>query len=462
VKRRPSIAIRLALGLTAGMALLWVGAGAISVGVMQRELHEAYDDSLQQSAERLLQLAVHELRERHDVGRLIVGDDGDIDGDEGDDDAGNVRRPVPHDPSFTYLIRDPTSQVILRDRHASDLVVPSDTPAGFGELDTQRIFSLTEQRSGYSIVVVETSDRRLTGLRDSIAALGLPLLALLPLMAGGIWLAMRLALRPLEVLRRDIALRDSRNLEPLLSDGHPVELAPIAEAVGGLLTRLKSALDAERSFAARSAHELRTPIAGALAQTQQLAAELASGPGSARLREIEAALKRLAALSEKLLQMARIEAGFAKVDREIDLLPVLTMVIGDINAGSIWRGRVQFDGGPANLVAPIDPDAFAIAVRNLVENALKHGEQDSPVLVRVDDSGTVCVRNSGVVVGAAELARLGQPFVRGATTADGSGLGLSIARSILEQAGGLLVLSSPAPGAADGFEASMVLPNTRH
>src|SRR5690606_20027179 len=176
-------------------------------------------------------------------------------------------------------------------------------------------------------------------LMDAISALGLPLLALLPLMAGGVWLAMRLALRPLEVLRRDIGKRDSRNLQPLLSDGHPAELAPIAEAVEALMSRLKSALDAERSFAARSAHELRTPIAGALAQTQQLAAELGNGPGATRLVEIEAALKRLATLSEKLLQMARIEAGFAKSDVETDLLPVLTMVVRDINASIIWHDR---------------------------------------------------------------------------------------------------------------------------
>ncbi len=182
----------------------------------------------------------------------------------------------------------------------------------------------------------DSSDRRVTALRDSIAALGWPLLALIPLIAGGVWLAMRLALRPLEALRLDIAQRDSRNLEPLRSDGHPVELAPIADAVAALLERLKLDLDAERAFAARSAHELRTPIAGALAQTQQLADELEGTPGVRRVREIEAALKRLSTMSEKLLQMARIEAGFAKLDREIDLLPALNMVIGDINASSIW------------------------------------------------------------------------------------------------------------------------------
>lgn len=462
MKRHPSIAVRLALGLTAGMALLWMGAAAISVGVMQQELNEAYDDSLQQSAQRLLPLAVHDLRERRDLGRLVVGEDSDDAEDEDGGDSSDLGgRPAPHDSSFTYLVADRNGQIVLRDEHAGALSVPADLPDGFADIDGRRSFSLTDQRTGLSIVVVETSDRRVTGLRDGIAALGLPLLGLLPLMAGGVWLAMRLALRPLERLRQDIGRRDSRNLQPLPFDSHPAELAPIAQAVGALLSRLKSALDAERSFAARSAHELRTPIAGALAQTQQLAAELGNGPGAARLAEIEAALKRLATLSEKLLQLARIEAGFAKADLDTDVLPVLTMVAGDINASTLWRNRVRIEAEPTELMAPIDPDAFAIAARNLIENALKHGAQDCPVHIVVDGEGSVRVRNAGSVVDEAEMARLGQPFVRGDTTAAGSGLGLSIARSILEQAGGHLWFSSPASGAHDGFEAIMDLPRAR-
>ncbi|UJW85009.1 sensor histidine kinase [Devosia sp. SL43] len=456
--RRPSIALRLALGLTTGMALLWIGAAAISVSVMQHELNEAYDDSLEQSAQRLLPLAVHDLRERGDGGRLVGGaynEGGDDDDrpDAGDGPAGSV----PHDSSFTYVVFDSQGVIMLRDQQAADFALPADLPEGFADIDGQRTFGLTD-RNGFSILIVETSDRRLNGVMDAISALGFPLLALLPLMAGGVWLAMRLALRPLEALRRDIAKRDSKNLEPLLSDGHPAELAPIAEAVGALMSRLKSALDAERSFAARSAHELRTPIAGALAQTQQLAAELGNGPGAARLVEIEAALKKLAKLSEKLLQLARVEAGFARSDREADLLPVLNMVVHDFNASTLWHDRVHVDAAGGGVVAAIDPDAFAIALRNLIENALKHGAAGQPVQVIAAAAGAVRIVNQGGLVGAADLARLGQPFARGDTAADGNGLGLSIARSILEQAGGSLSLQSPASGAMDGFEAVMVLP----
>lgn len=456
MSRRPSIALQLALGLSAGMALLWVGAASISVAVMQRELNEAYDDSLRESALRLLPLAVHDLRERdHGIERLIVGAEQE-DGDGDDDD--HPRSGVAHDASFTYLVRDGDGALVLRDEHAPDDIAVS-SPAGFGEMNGQRTFTLADPRSGYSIVIIELSDRRITAFRDSIAALGLPLLALIPLIAGGVWLAMRLALRPLQALRRDIAQRDSRNLEPLRSDRHPVELAPIAEAVGALLERLKAALDAERAFAARSAHELRTPLAGALAQTQQLAEELANKPGIERVREIEAALKRLSQLSEKLLQLARIEAGFARTDDEIDQMPVLNMVIRDINAGTAWRDRVQFDPGAATrLPASIDPDALAIVVRNLIENGLKHGSPSAPVRVFVVPSGALHIQNEGPPLDAAELAQLGQPFVRGGTTADGSGLGLSIARGIIEQAGGRLTLHSPIDGKDDGFDAVVDLP----
>ena len=67
------------------------------------------------------------------------------------------------------------------------------------------------------------------------------------------------------------------------------------------------------------------------------------------------------------------------------------------------------------------PDAFAIAVRNLVGNALRHGARDSPVPILRDEGGIVHVCIAGGQLDAAALARLGQPFVGRATTADGSG-----------------------------------------
>ena len=70
----------------------------------------------------------------------------------------------------------------------------------------------------------------------------------------------------------------------------------MADAVASLIERLRAALDAERAFAANSAHELRTPIAGALAQTQRMIVELGDAKDRRRAREVEATLKRLSTL----------------------------------------------------------------------------------------------------------------------------------------------------------------------
>lgn len=177
------------------------------------------------------------------------------------------------------------------------------------------------------------------------------------------------------------------------------------------------------------------------------------------MREIEAALKRLSQLSEKLLQLARIEAGFATAENEIDQLPVLGMVVRDINATTAWRDRVVFDPGAAtSLLAAIDPDGLAIVVRNLIENGLKHGDPTTKVRVFIGPRHTLHIQNDGTALDPTELARLGRPFVRGGTTAEGSGLGLSIARGIIEQAGGRLTLNSPIASSASGVEAVIELP----
>lgn len=439
--KRPSIAWRLAIGLSLMTGILWLGATSIAGFVVYNELGEAFDQSLEQSAYRLLPLAVHRLREP----------------EEGDEEL-RIEGEESEDQFFSYAVLRPSGAVVVRGNDVPDEILTGDIRDGFADIDGRRAFSLTERRSKFRIIVFERTEHRATALAQSLGGLLWPLAALLPLIVVGIWYAIGLAMRPVQRLSSEVASRDRRNLEPLDIAGQPLELAPIAEAVASLLERLRAALDAERAFAASSAHELRTPIAGALAQVQRLAIELGDGPGTARLLEIEAALRHLAQLSEKLLQLSRLDAGFARSAEQRDLLPVLKLVIRDFQSSSQHAGRVEFAAPQdVTLAGHIDPDAFAIAVRNLVDNGLLHGRAGAPVRVAAEPGNVIRVTSDGPAIEPNVLSGLAEPFVRGMTAARGTGLGLSIVRTIMEQTGGGLRLNSPATGQTDGFEAILTL-----
>lgn len=436
-----SIALRLAVWLSIGTSVLWLGAATISTNVLRHELAEAFNDTLQQGAYRLLPLALHDLREPAEHALPITGS-ARSDG-----------------ISFTYLVFDGAGKVLLRadDAPTTLSLVPSGD--GFLRIGARDAFAAIDASTGYGIVVLETSDYRDVSLQEAVGALFWPLAGLLPLGAAGIWFAVRLALRPVERLRREIAERGSGNLSPLSKDSHPAELAPIAREVAALLGRLEAAMDAERQFAANSAHELRTPIAGALAQTQRLGAELGDHPAGSRVRNVENALRKLARLSEKLLQLARLDAGFARSAVPVDLGPFVDLVVRDFTVPHDGAPRVSLEVlDDADLVWPIDPDAFAIALRNLIQNGLSHGEKDAPVEVVAGPGPVLRVFSRGPVVPAELLARLSQRYARGDTASRGTGLGLAIVDAIMEQVGGHLSLHSPARGRSDGFEAQLAFP----
>jgi len=454
--RRRSIALQLAVWLSAGMLVFWLGGAVISTAVLRSKLEDAFDETLRQSAIRLLPLANRDVddngRVRGPVPRLLREEIRGR-GRRGDDAAVADQPPLAIE-SFTYLVFDEDGDIRVRADDAPTMLPALPAADGFMFVDGQRAFKSTDRRNGTGILVLETTNARREALWGAVAGLLWPLAALLPLVGLGIWQAVRIAMLPVQRLSRDVALRSGANLSPLNDDDQPAELAPIAREIEGLLGRLRAAMEAERTFAASSAHELRTPIAGALAQTQRLARELGDHASAPRLREIENSLRGLSELSEKLLQLSRLEAGFARSETASDLGPVLDLVIRDFAAQSSTAGRVRFQRhGDGRLVQRINPDAFAIAVRNLIQNALIHGAADGTVFVEAGPGAVVRVRNHGPVVPPEVMARLTERFSRGTTRASGTGLGLAVVATIMAQTGGTLRLSSPAEGFGDGFEA---------
>jgi two-component system OmpR family sensor kinase len=240
------------------------------------------------------------------------------------------------------------------------------------------------------------------------------------------------------------------------SDDLPSELEPLAVTLNALFERLRTAFEAERSFSANTAHELRTPLAGAIAQAQRIRKETTEPQTAQRGADIEATLKRLTARAERLMQLARAESSRLRLERTSDLRAPLRVVIDDM-LRSLLQDRVVLRMPETPVMSDIDPDAVGILCRNLVENALRYGSGSAPVEVTLYPDGLLTVSNDGPVVPPETLTKLADRFERGGTSARGSGIGLSIVSTIADRIGSPLVLKSPRPGKQSGFEASVKL-----
>jgi two-component system OmpR family sensor kinase len=145
------------------------------------------------------------------------------------------------------------------------------------------------------------------------------------------------------------------------------------------------------------------------------------------------------------------------MDRNADLRAVARVVVDDLGR-AIAKDRISLALPGTAVMSDIDPDAFAILCRNLMENALRHGGENTTVDVTLTADGLLSVANDGAVLPRDTLDRLTERFERANANTDGSGLGLAIVAAIADRIGSSLVLKSPRPGSASGFEASLRLP----
>jgi two-component system, OmpR family, sensor kinase len=430
------------LGLWLGFALtvLWVLAASVTAWIARDEIEEVFDSALQETAQRILPLAVVDILNREEAGisqRLAA-----------------VRE---HDEFFVYIVRDDQGRILLQSHRANPDLFPAWDGIGYSQTATHRLYSDAAVQGTIRITVAEPLAHRASVAREIQMGLGLPLLVVLPVALLAIVLAVRASFAPLRQFRDQLSARGARDLSPVASADLPAEMAPLADTMNSLLSRLEAAFTSERSFAANAAHELRTPLAGAIAQAQRLQAETQDADAKARAAEIEANLKRLTRLAERLLQLARAEGARLRRDIAADLRPVARILTDEIQR-SAGHGRIQLLLPDTPFISDLDPDVFAILFRNLVENALRHGAPDSPIEVRLDPDGTFGVANDGAVLAPDVLARLTTRFERAGTLLDGSGLGLAIVSTISDRIGSKVAIRSPRPDREEGFEVTLVLP----
>ncbi|MFO8142311.1 MAG: histidine kinase dimerization/phospho-acceptor domain-containing protein, partial [Marinobacter sp.] len=356
---RSSLQKSLSIGLTLGVTLLWLLGVTASGLVAQHEMNEVFDSALQETAQRILPLAVTDILNR-------------------ENGTGNQTAPAlkDHDEYLTYLVRDQQGKLLLQSHDADPAVFGPLPREGFSNTSTHRIYGASAVSDTIFIEVTEPLAHRREAALEAGLALLMPLVFLIPISLLGVWWIVRLSLRTVVEFQQSIESRGAGDLTPVAEDRLPKEFEPIAMAVNRLLERLHRALDTERSFTANSAHELRTPLATALAKVQRLKTQIQGDQLKENVAEIEAALRSLSMLSGKLLELAKAEGGGAISQDQHNLVPILAMIVGDFD-GQV-PGRIILTLPEREVNSFLDPDAFAILVRNLIENAVKHACQEQP------------------------------------------------------------------------------------
>ena len=209
-----------------------------------------------------------------------------------------------------------------------------------------------------------------------------------------------------------------------------------------------------RGFLRNAAHQLRTPLAGIMAAVETLQSGAKERPADRDrfLLHIESHAERLARIARGLLLLARAETGETL---EVDAVPLIPMVDA-IVAEADPRAGVVVRADCADVAAVASPDLLRETIAALVDNAVAYTEAGEVTVSASASGGTVVVRVSDTGPGIPDElhSRIFEPFFRVATTGEGYGLGLAIAREAVRAMQGEITVSSTA-GAGTTFTVAL-------
>jgi two-component system sensor histidine kinase QseC len=317
----------------------------------------------------------------------------------------------------------------------------SASPVGFADtyIDRRRwrIYTKIGDAGGF-IRAAERYDSRREIVRDLLLQDVLPILVGLPLLALLMGWAIRKGLQPLATTASRIEQRSPHQAGPI--DGHdvPDEIAPLVRALNGLLNRLGEALDNERQFTATAAHELRTPLAGALVHVENARESETAEEQQSALAQARAAIHRMKRLVDQMLELARWDSAAAGKPRDtVDLPALVDAQIGEMarTADRLGVTFVRAFDGNARIVSGWEA-GLRVLVRNLLDNASRHAGHGAVVVVEIsrDDENTLlAVTDNGPGIPEDRREAVLHRFQRGDESAsEGVGLGLPIVKRIAE------------------------------
>lgn len=399
---------------------VWLAVAAAVWTDVRHELDELLDGHLAQAAALLVAQQVDEISEGHH-----------------DIDLPTLHRYAPRVACQVFH----EGRLVLRSANApAEPMIPIEQhfKSGFETVNIDgnswRVFATYGAEQDIQVYVGEQASSRTSILRAVLRSTLWPMAIALPFLAIAVWWAVYKGIAPLRRLRGALATRRPETLDPVVLGDTTAEIAPIVDALNGLLERIHALLLTERRFTADAAHELRTPIAGIRTQAQVALAETDEALRRHALQNTLDGCDRATRLVEQLLMLSRMDANAAQSITNVDLSALARQAVADIAPRAIAKKQVLEFCGDAACIIRGNEALLAALIRNLVDNAVRYSFESARVMVSVEQHErkiVACVEDSGPGMSEADLQRLGERFFRVLGTGEsGSGLGWSIVRRI--------------------------------
>lgn len=453
---RLSLRVRVALAAALAIAIAVALLGAATLTLVHRQLERSLDEGLRDRAAEVSRLAAT-------TPRLLTA-------------PGVLEGRVGTSAAFVQVV-DAQGRIVARSGALGGRVLPDAAAlnaaldrrrAGYGDVrlgdEPLRVYAAPLGRVGGGpaaggAVAVAGTTSGIDEIVDPLRGLTLIAAVVAALLAGALAVLLtRRALRPLTRLTAGAeaiaATGDAARRLPGATAAAHDEVGRLTATLNAMLASLQQARERERRFVDDASHELRTPLTALRGNAAYVARH---GADPEALKDIEADAERLAGLLDDLLALAREDAARRALPADattVDLARLARTVARDHP-----RAVVTATGGAALVRG--DAAALERALRNLVENAERHGPAEGPIAIAVSAGvrhARLSVRDAGDGLTPEQAERAFQRFWRAeGAAAGGSGLGLAIVRATAERHGGrasaegsAFTIELPLAGAAPG------------
>jgi len=362
----------------------------------------------------------------------------------------------PHDKMF-YSIRDDQGRLIFGNpevayRPVEDDIDPTD-PNDFNvyfdtvQGESVRVVSipiehtLNHQKEQFFIQVAETRNQRTYIQQQIIFWILVPQLVLLISALILVRFAVKKGLSPILYLNEKIISRSYRDLKPIDIENVPLEVDRLVSSLNNLMRELDNAIKSENRFVNDAAHQLRTPLAGILAQIELAQETKNKDEIHSRLEQISQSSKRLIHIINQLLSLSKTqpEAAHTSEFQKMDLIPLTKKTMEDLfPLADLKKIDLGYEGSLKEALIEGDEKKLYDLIHNLIENAIKYTPSSGKVNVSVENKNNkICliVEDTGKGIPKDDQPNVFERFYRGdnvnqAGNESGAGIGLAIVKEI--------------------------------